>query len=124
MAQIHALTANRGRARGRQIISPEGLEPIFDVQSDGIDKVIPVHIKFGMGFGLPSRVMPLPNARTCFWAGWGGSMVIIDMELNMTVSYVMNRMATGVSCTRLVTSPTAYTLSTLDLLYSSTTIAR
>ena len=93
IAEIHALTANGGVAKGKQIISPEGLEPIFDVQSDGIDKVIPVHIKFGMGFGLPSRVMPLPNERTCFWAGWGGSLVIIDMDLNMTVSYAMNRMA-------------------------------
>lgn len=95
VAEIHALTANGGRAKGKQIISPDGLEPIFDVQSDGIDKVLPVHIKFGMGFGLPSRVMPLPNERTCFWAGWGGSIVIIDMELKMTVSYVMNRMSAG-----------------------------
>ncbi len=47
----------------------------------------------GMGFGLPSAVLPLPNERCCYWGGWGGSMAIIDMEANMSFSYVMNKMA-------------------------------
>ena len=34
----------------------------------------------------------LPNPRTCFWGGWGGSMVLVDLDARMTVSYVMNQM--------------------------------
>ncbi len=78
---------------GKQIISPEGLERIFDVQADGMDQVlVGTEIKFGMGFGLPGAMLPLPNPRTCFWGGWGGSLAIIDMDAKLSYSYVMNRM--------------------------------
>jgi CubicO group peptidase (beta-lactamase class C family) len=30
-----------------------------------------------------------------FWGGWGGSLVINDLENNLTVAYVMNRMGEG-----------------------------
>jgi hypothetical protein len=40
--------------------------------------------------------MPLsPNARACFWGGWGGSVAIIDIDARMTFAYVMNRMGEG-----------------------------
>ncbi len=92
VAAIHTLTANGGTANGVEIISPEGLEPIFDVQAEGIDKVLPVDLKLGMGFGLPSPTLPLPNERCCYWGGWGGSLAIVDMESNLSFSYVMNKM--------------------------------
>ncbi len=93
VATIHTLTANGGSAQGKQLISPEGLERIFDVQADGMDQVlVGTEIKFGMGFGLPGAMLPLPNPRTCFWGGWGGSLAIIDMDANLSYSYVMNRM--------------------------------
>jgi CubicO group peptidase (beta-lactamase class C family) len=46
-----------------------------------------------MGFGLPSPMVPLPNPNTIFWGGYGGSLVIIDMEARATMAYAMNRMA-------------------------------
>ncbi len=39
----------------------------------------------------PSR----PNPRACFWGGWGGSIVINDLDARLTVAYVMNRMGEG-----------------------------
>jgi CubicO group peptidase (beta-lactamase class C family) len=40
--------------------------------------------------------MPMgPNPRTCFWGGWGGSLVIVDLDANMVVTYVMNKMGEG-----------------------------
>ena len=40
--------------------------------------------------------MPLgPNPRTCFWGGWGGSIVIVDMDARVCIAYVMNRMGAG-----------------------------
>ena len=35
------------------------------------------------------------NDRTLFWAGWGGSFAVVDVENRMTVVYVMNRMQDG-----------------------------
>ncbi|BAN03607.1 serine hydrolase domain-containing protein [Ilumatobacter coccineus] len=94
VAAIHTLTANGGMANGKQIISPEGLERIFDVQAEGFDKVLlGTELKLGMGFGLPSPMLPLPpESKVCFWGGWGGSLAIIDMDQKMSFSYVMNRM--------------------------------
>ena len=55
-----------------------------------------VPIRFGMGYGLTQPDMPLsPNPRTCFWGGWGGSLVIIDLDARMSVAYVMNKMGEG-----------------------------
>ena len=52
-------------------------------------------MRFGMGFGLMSEMIPLsPNPRSFFWGGWGGSMSVIDLDEAMTVTYVMNKMAT------------------------------
>ena len=48
----------------------------------------------GMGYGISSPEMPIgPNERTCFWGGWGGSIVVNDLENRLTVAYVMNRWA-------------------------------
>ncbi len=93
VATIHALTANGGTANGTQIISPDGLERIFEVQAEGPDLVLGEPLKLGMGFGLPSEALPLPNDRCCYWGGWGGSLAIIDMASNLSFSYVMNKMA-------------------------------
>ena len=36
-----------------------------------------------------------PTRQVCFWGGWGGSMMIIDVDRRMTFAYVMNKMAAG-----------------------------
>lgn len=98
VAAIHTLTANGGSAGGQQIISPDGLERIFDVQAEGMDLVLlGTDLRLGMGFGLPGPMLPLPNPRTCYWGGWGGSLAIVDMDLGLSFSYVMNRMESSLT---------------------------
>jgi len=46
-----------------------------------------------MGFGLAGGMVPLPNPNTIYWGGYGGSLVIIDMDAHPTFAYAMNRMA-------------------------------
>ena len=96
VAEIHKILANGGKAKGRRFLSEEGVRRIFDVQTEGEDLVLKMPITFGMGFGLNSEAMPLsPNANTCFWGGWGGSLIAIDNDAHITGSYVMNQMAEG-----------------------------
>ncbi|MFN3255503.1 MAG: serine hydrolase domain-containing protein [Ilumatobacter sp.] len=98
VAAIHTLTANGGSVGGQQIISPDGLERIFDVQAEGMDLVVlGTDLRLGMGFGLPGPMLPLPNPRTCYWGGWGGSLAIVDMDLGLSFSYVMNRMESSLT---------------------------
>jgi hypothetical protein len=49
-----------------------------------------------MGYGLASEVMDL-GPRACYWGGYGGSIVVADLDSRLCVSYVMNRMENGVN---------------------------
>ena len=95
VALCHTPTACGGTARGVTLLSDEGVARIFDAQYEGADLILPVELKMGMGFGLPSPMLPVPNPRTCFWGGWGGSLAIIDVDAQMSFSYVMNKMGEG-----------------------------
>ena len=95
VALCHMPTACGGSANGVTLMSEEGVNRIFDVQYEGPDLVLPVELKLGMGYGLPSPMLPLPNPRTCYWGGWGGSIAIIDVDSEMSFSYVMNKMGEG-----------------------------
>ena len=91
---VQSIVAGVGEARGARLLSPKGCDPIFEVQSDGIDLVLGVPLRFGMGYGLSNELLPIgPTA--CYWGGYGGSVVVIDQETRLTVSYVMNRMESG-----------------------------
>jgi CubicO group peptidase (beta-lactamase class C family) len=82
---------------GGSLLSAAGCERVLEQQSDGIDRILGTWVRFGLGYGLPSRGLPLPNPRSVAWGGWGGSVVVVDMDAGLTVSYVMNRMAGGLT---------------------------
>ena len=95
MAAVQSVIAGRGQARGVRLLSAEGTEPIFEVQADGIDKVLGVQQRIGMGYGLSNPPdMPL-GPRACYWGGYGGSVIINDQDAELSVCYVMNRMESG-----------------------------
>ena len=48
----------------------------------------------GMGYGLSGELVPM-GPRTCFWGGYGGSLIVMDQDMRLTVCYVMNRMEGG-----------------------------
>ncbi|MGH0035524.1 MAG: serine hydrolase domain-containing protein [Myxococcota bacterium] len=93
IALAMAPLANQGRAGGRALLSPSTLERAFEVQADGVDRITGHPFRLGMGFGLNGPGTPLGvNERTLWWAGWGGSMCVVDVENHLTVAYAMNRM--------------------------------
>ena len=74
-------------------MSEDGAKAIFDEQTNGQDLVLGIPMRFGMGYGLTSELLPIgPNKHACFWGGYGGSVVIVDQDARMCMSYVMNRM--------------------------------
>ena len=87
-----------GTANGTHLLSAEAIKTIFDRQSDGIDVVLGVPLRFGIGFGLPMpQTIPyIPEGQVCFWGGWGGSLIVMDLERRMTFAYMMNKMAPGI----------------------------
>ena len=70
---------------------------VFEQQADGVDLVLGVPLRFGTGFALPNPTVPYaPDGRVCFWGGWGGSMIVMDLDRRLTFSYMMNKMAPGI----------------------------
>lgn len=92
VAEIQAILANGGVAKGKRFLSEAGCRKALELQIEGMDLILGVPIRFGLGFGLSGGMVPLPNANTIYWGGYGGSLVIIDMDARTTFSYVMNRM--------------------------------
>jgi CubicO group peptidase (beta-lactamase class C family) len=96
VALIHTPMACGGEANGVRLLSPQGIDPVFDEQTNGQDLVIPMIVRHGIGFGLPSPEVPIsPSERACFWGGWGGSVAVIDLDTRMSFSYVMTKMGEG-----------------------------
>ncbi|MGY1716113.1 serine hydrolase domain-containing protein [Geodermatophilus sp. SYSU D01106] len=87
-----------GEAGGVRLLSEKTIDRVFEVQADGVDLVLGVPFRMGIGFGLsPSAAVPyLPEGRVAFWGGWGGSLIVMDLDRRVTTSYMMNRMAPGI----------------------------
>ena len=87
LAQIHAATP------------VAALAPVFDVQADGVDLVLGVPLRWGVGFALPQpATFPfLPDRRICYWFGAGGSFVVVDTERRAVAAYVMNQLHPGIA---------------------------
>jgi CubicO group peptidase (beta-lactamase class C family) len=94
---VMRLVSLGGEAGGVRLLSPKTLDLIFEVQADGVDLVLEQPFTWGIGYALGSPVVPyVPPGRTAFWGGWGGSLVVMDLDRRLTISYMMNRMAPGI----------------------------
>lgn len=97
LARLLNIITLGGILDGVKMLSPATIDRIFDIQADGVDLVLGIPITFGVGFALSGKSTHqsfswIPKGRVCFWGGWGGSVVICDLERKITVSYVMNKM--------------------------------
>jgi CubicO group peptidase (beta-lactamase class C family) len=96
VAGIQSVIANGGEAGGVRLLSEAGCARILAEQAYGQDLVLGVPIRFGVGYALPSPEMPVrTDHRACFWGGWGGSVVAIDLDAHLVIAYVMNKMGEG-----------------------------
>jgi CubicO group peptidase (beta-lactamase class C family) len=95
--QVMRAVSLGGVTGGVRLLGEKTIDLVFDQQSDGVDLVLGVPVRFGIGFALGSAALPyLPDGRICFWGGWGGSLVLMDLDRRVTFTYTMNRMAPGI----------------------------
>jgi CubicO group peptidase (beta-lactamase class C family) len=84
--------ANDGYAFGVQLLSAQGCARAREVQIESTDAVLGFPIKFAMGYAYGNPMLPItPNANAIWWAGAGGSTIVIDEDHRMCFSYVMNQ---------------------------------
>jgi CubicO group peptidase (beta-lactamase class C family) len=84
VAAVQSVLACGGTARGVRLLSPAGCALARQEQYRGVDQVLGATMRYGMGYAIFDR--------SYGWGGWGGSLVLVDPEARMTVSYVMNQM--------------------------------
>ena len=84
VAAVQSVLACGGTARGVRLLSPAGCDLARQEQYRGVDQILGASMRYGMGYGIFNR--------SCGWGGWGGSLVMVDLDARMTVSYVMNQM--------------------------------
>src|SRR5262245_5568154 len=98
VAKIMSAVARGGEAGGVRLLGPDTIDLIFREQLNGVDLVLGVPLRLGIGYGLHRRdLLPyVPDERICFWGGWGGSIILMDTGRRMTFSYMMNKMGPGV----------------------------
>ncbi|MEV4236299.1 serine hydrolase domain-containing protein [Nocardia sp. NPDC050408] len=97
VAAVQSLVACGGALHGRRLLSEKTIDLIFEQQSDGADLALLLPLRFGLGYGLPqSQTAPeVPDGKVCWWAGFGGAIVVNDLDHRVTFAYTMNKMAPG-----------------------------
>lgn len=84
VAAVQSVLACGGEARAIRLLSPEGCERAREEQYRGVDQILGRSVRYGLGYGIFDPA--------CGWGGWGGSMVMVDLDARMAVAYVMNQM--------------------------------
>jgi CubicO group peptidase (beta-lactamase class C family) len=109
LARVQSVMSHGGTVDGVRLLSPATIERALVEEIAGVDLVLGAPIRFGLGYGLPTpeTIPEIPEGRICFWGGWGGSMVVNDLDRCLTFSYVMNKMGSGI-----VGNPTSSALLT------------
>ncbi|KAF5681261.1 beta-lactamase [Fusarium heterosporum] len=97
LARLMSVVSLGGSARGKRILSEKLVKSIFIEQQSGQDLVLGLPLRFGLGFGLtPCAALDwIPQGNICFWSGWGGSVVVMDLDRRVTIAYAMNKMGSG-----------------------------
>ncbi|TQM84908.1 CubicO group peptidase (beta-lactamase class C family) [Saccharothrix saharensis] len=81
---VQSVLASGGAVGGVRLLSAAGCLRVLEEQFRGVDHYLGVPIRYGIGYRI--------EGRTCSWGGWGGSVVVVDLNTRMTVAYVMNQM--------------------------------
>jgi CubicO group peptidase (beta-lactamase class C family) len=98
VSRVMSAVARGGQVDGVRLLSGDTIDLIFREQLNGIDLVLGLPLRWGIGFGLPRLdILPwIPDEKICYWGGWGGSMIVMDVGRRMTISYMMNKMGPGI----------------------------
>jgi CubicO group peptidase (beta-lactamase class C family) len=106
VARVAAALACGGELDGVKLLTLPTIEKVIEEQYYGPDLVIDMPIRWGLGFGLPSKEMRIgPNPRAFYWGGWGGSVIVVDLDARVSFSYVMNKMSANTMGDRRVFGP-------------------
>jgi CubicO group peptidase (beta-lactamase class C family) len=83
VALVQSVMACGGTVHGVRLLSQAGCDRAWEEQFRGEDRILGMAMRYGLGYGL--------FGSTYGWGGWGGSMVMIEPDARLAVSYVTNQ---------------------------------
>ena len=94
IALAQSVLSHGGTANGVELLSPGTIERVFEVQAEGEDLVLNVPVRYGIGYALAMASAPaIPEGRVCWWSGFGGAIVVNDLDRRTTFAYTPNKLA-------------------------------
>lgn len=92
LARVGSLLACQGELKGMRLLSQATIDEAITEQFNGIDLVLGVPVRWGLGLGLANEKLTYLNPHTFYWGGFGGSWLEVDPDAGMCFSYVMNKL--------------------------------
>lgn len=99
VAQVYSQVTLAGKKdQGGFLLSQKTADLVFEEQALGPDLAIGQNWRVGLGYlirGEGGTVLDdwLPEGRIAGWGGWGGSIVVMDLDRGLTIAYAMNKMS-------------------------------
>lgn len=98
IARVYGALARGGEIDGYRVLTPESIVRCYTEQSSGMDLVMKVYGRIGLGFMLNSSEIPMgPNPNPFGHPGAGGSIGFADPDAKVGFGYVMNQMGASVT---------------------------
>jgi CubicO group peptidase (beta-lactamase class C family) len=114
ISKIGSVLAEGGTSQGHCFLGPETASLPYQEQVYGKDLVMGDPVRWGVGFGMTSKEVPLPYPNAFHWGGFGGSGVIIAPERRASWSYAPNKFAAGSRVDERSTNLTVATIKCLE----------
>ena len=97
VARMQSVVSRGGEVDGVRLLSPATIDLIFASRRAAWTWCWACRpLRHRLGAARPRTGAVRPRRQICFWGGWGGSMIIIDIDRRMTIAYMMNKMAPGI----------------------------
>ena len=97
LARFYGALARGGELDGVRVLSPAHIERCLTIEADGIDAVVGVPMRFGLGYRLTQPAAQYgPNPRTFGHTGAGGSLGFADPDAKVGFAYTMNQMGSHI----------------------------
>ena len=98
IARAQAVLSHGGEVDGVRLLSPATIARVLEVQSEGLDQVLAAPVRFGTGYALTMPSAPAigewsPDGRVAWWTGYGGAVVVNDLDRRTTFAYAPNQLA-------------------------------
>lgn len=89
IARVGTALAMGGELEGHHFISRATMEKATSEQIYTTDLFFGIPLRYGLGFGLPDDINPLPEG-SFYWGGYGGSTCLMNLKHGYCFSYAMN----------------------------------